>query len=68
MVSECLNSEKNWQRRAEWNWCDYYEGDLIGKTALRLRGHGCRWRRNFNLSNDITAVLAETSNLEAWAP
>ena len=40
----------------------------MGKIALRLHGHGCRWRRNFSLSNDIIAVLAEASNLEACAP
>jgi len=31
-VSECLNSEKNRQNRAEWNWCGY-GGAPIGKTA-----------------------------------
>ena len=62
MVDEYLNSEKNQESQAEWNWCDYGEAS-IGKTALRLRGHGCDWSSNFCLSNDIIVVLVETSNL-----
>ena len=61
-VSECLNSEKNRQRRAEWSWCDYDEGTLVGKTALRLRSHCREWSNNFGLPNDIIVVLVETSD------
>ena len=61
-VGEYLNSEKNQQSPAEWNWRDYDETS-IGKTAFRLRGHGCDWSSNSCLSNDIIAVLVETSNL-----
>jgi len=61
-VSECLNFEKNRQRRAEWSWCDYNEGTQIGKTALRLHSHHREWNNNFGLPNGIIVVLVETSD------